>query len=97
MLHTKFQASKPSGSDEEDFFYFAMYFYGLNQGPPGKEPSWILGPSFAIYPISSILAKLSKKLLSIFNRSSRYREAEMKASITSDWLASERDRMKSLS
>ena len=31
MLHTKFQASKPSGSEEEDFFnIFSMYFYGLN-------------------------------------------------------------------
>ena len=30
MLHTKFQASKPSGSEEEDFLIFFMYFYGLN-------------------------------------------------------------------
>ena len=45
MLHTKFQASKPSGSEEEDFFYyFSMFFYGLNLGSPAKEPSWILGP-----------------------------------------------------
>ena len=47
MLHTNFQASKPSGSEEEDFENFSMYFYGLNLGPLGKEPSWILGPSFA--------------------------------------------------
>ena len=40
---------------------------------------------------------LSKKLLSMFNRSSRYREVELKASITSDYLSSERDNMKSLS
>ena len=46
MLHTNFQASKPSGSEEEVFYYFSMYFYGLNLGHPGKEPSWILGPSF---------------------------------------------------
>ena len=30
-------------------------------------------------------------------QSSRYREVELKASITSDWLSSERDSMKSLS
>ena len=36
MLHTKFQASKPSGSEEEFFFiFFSMYFYGLNLGHPG--------------------------------------------------------------
>ena len=45
MLNTKFQASKPSGSEEEKFKYFSMYLYGLNLGPPGKEPYWILGPS----------------------------------------------------
>ena len=33
MLHTKFQASKPSGSEAEDFSIFSMYFYGLNLGP----------------------------------------------------------------
>ena len=65
MLHIKFQASKPSGSEEEDFFlYFSMYFYGLNLGSPGKEPSRILGPHLNkigkgllgndSYPISSI-------------------------------------------
>ena len=43
MLHTKFQASKPSGSEEEDLY---MYFYGSNLGPPGQRPSWTLGPSF---------------------------------------------------
>ena len=46
MLHPRFQASKPSGSEEEDFLIFSMYFYGLNLGPPGPGPSWILGPSF---------------------------------------------------
>ena len=47
MLHTKYQAPEPSGSEEEDFFYyFSMYFYGPNLGPPGTGPSWILGPSF---------------------------------------------------
>ena len=31
------QASKPSGSKEEDFLIVFMYFYGLNLGPPGAE------------------------------------------------------------
>ena len=35
MLHTKFQASGPIGSEEEDFLNIFMYFYGLNLGPPG--------------------------------------------------------------
>ena len=30
MLHTEFQASKPSGSEEKDFLIFFMYFYGSN-------------------------------------------------------------------
>ena len=46
MLHTQFQASRPSDSEEEDFEYFSMYFYGLNLGAPGAGPSWTLGPSF---------------------------------------------------
>ena len=35
MQHTKFQASKPSGSEAEaeDFSIFSMYFYGSNLGP----------------------------------------------------------------
>ena len=28
------------------FEYFFMYFYGLNLGPPRKEPFWILPHSF---------------------------------------------------
>ena len=35
MLHTQFQTSKQSGSEEEDSEYFSMYFYGLNISPPG--------------------------------------------------------------
>ena len=46
MLHTKFQASKPSNSEEEDVLIFSMYFYGLNLETPGTGPSWILGPLF---------------------------------------------------
>ena len=30
MLHTKFQVSEPSGSEEENFL---IYFYGSNLGP----------------------------------------------------------------
>ena len=39
MLHTKFQASEASGSEEEDFEYFSIYFFGLNLGRSGPEPS----------------------------------------------------------
>ena len=48
MLHTEFQASEPSGSEEEDFliFFFFIHFYDLNLGPPGAGPSWTLRPSF---------------------------------------------------
>ena len=46
MLHTEFQESKPSGSEEEDFEYFPMYFDDLNPGPPGPGTSWTLRPSF---------------------------------------------------
>ena len=46
MLLTKFPASKPRNSEEEDFRIFSMYFYGLSLGPPGMGPSWILGPLF---------------------------------------------------
>ena len=44
MLHAKFQASKPSGSEVEDFLIFSMYFYGLNLGPLGAGPWWTLRP-----------------------------------------------------
>ena len=27
-------------------FFFFMYFYDLNQGPPGAGPSWTIRPSF---------------------------------------------------
>ena len=38
-----------------------------------------------------MIDSLSKKLLTIFNRSSKYQEVEMKVSLTSDWLSFERD------
>ena len=34
MSDTKFQASRPSGSEEENFVIFSMYFYGSNPGTP---------------------------------------------------------------
>ena len=43
MQHTKFQASEPSGSDEEHFSMFSMYFYGSNPGPLGAGPFWTRG------------------------------------------------------
>ena len=47
MLHTEFQASEPSGSEEEDFLiFFFIYISDLNLGPPGAGPSWTLRPSF---------------------------------------------------
>ena len=44
MLHSKFQKSEKSGSEEEDFDFFFHYFYGLNIAPPGAGPSWTQGP-----------------------------------------------------
>ena len=46
MLHTKFQASEQNGSEEEDFFYLFMYFYGSKLGPSGPGPTWFLEPLF---------------------------------------------------
>ena len=46
MSDTKFQASEPSGCEEEDFCIFAMYFYGSNPGPSGVGPFWTWGPLF---------------------------------------------------
>ena len=67
MLHTKFQASKPSGSEEVDFLIFFMYFHGLNLRPlaRGHLGPWDLhlnklgrGPQGnATYQISNIWAK----------------------------------------
>ena len=37
MLVTEFQASKPSGSEEEDFLIFFMYFYGSNLQPLARS------------------------------------------------------------
>ena len=45
MLHTKFQASKPSGS-EEDFLIFFYVFLRFEPTTPDQRPSWTLGPSF---------------------------------------------------
>ena len=46
MPHIIFQTSEQSGSEEEDFDLFFIYFYGLNIGLPGVGPSFSQGPSF---------------------------------------------------
>ena len=46
MLVTEFQASKPSGSEEEDFLIFFYVFLWLEPTTPGQKPSWTLGPTF---------------------------------------------------
>ena len=46
MLHTKFQASEPSGSEEEDFLIYFYAFLWFEPRTPGQRPSWTLGPSF---------------------------------------------------
>ena len=40
MLHTNFQASKPSGSEEEDLQIFLYVFLWLNPGTPRPEAIW---------------------------------------------------------
>ena len=44
MLHTKFQASKPCGS-EEDFLIFFYVFLWLEPTTRSQRPSWTLGPT----------------------------------------------------
>ena len=44
MLHTKFQASKPSGSEVDDVLIFFYVFLWLEPMTPGQRPSWTLGP-----------------------------------------------------
>ena len=46
MLHTKFQASKPSGSEEVDFLIFFHVFLWFEPKTPDQRPSLTLGPSF---------------------------------------------------
>ena len=46
MLHTQFQASEPSGSEEEDFLKKFYVFLRFEPRTPGQRPSWTLGPSF---------------------------------------------------
>ena len=46
MLHTKFQAFKPSGFDEEDFLIFFYVFLWLEPTTPDQKPSLTLGHSF---------------------------------------------------
>ena len=55
MLHTKFQASKPSSSEKEDFFkYFSLHFYDLNLEPLARDH---------LEPWDLHLNKLGKELL----------------------------------
>ena len=46
MIHTKVQAAKPSGSEEEDFFNIFYVFLWFEHKIPGEGLSCILGPSF---------------------------------------------------
>ena len=65
MLHTEFQASEPSGSEEENFLIlFYIYFYDLNLGPPGAGPSWTLRPPFYLTYLSQVILK--KKIFEYF-------------------------------
>ena len=34
MLRTKCQAAEPSGSEEEDFIFLSVHFYGSSLAPP---------------------------------------------------------------
>ena len=55
MSDIKFQASEPSGSEEEDFLkYFLCISIVQTLGRPGAEPFWTWGPLFI---------KLGKRLL----------------------------------
>ena len=46
MLHTQFQTSGLSGSEEEEFFIYFYAFLWFEPRTPGQRPSWTLGPSF---------------------------------------------------
>ena len=69
MLHNKFQASKPSDSEGEDFGIFFMYFYDLNLGPPDAGRSWTLGLSLeqiGTGPLGISHVVLKKKVFEYF-------------------------------
>ena len=46
MLQTKFQASKPSDSEVEDFLIFFYVFLWFEPTTPDQRPSWTHGHSF---------------------------------------------------
>ena len=46
MLRTKFQASKPSGSEVEDFLIFFYVLLWFEPTTPDQRPSLTLGSSF---------------------------------------------------
>ena len=59
MLHTIFQASKPSGSEVEDFLIFFYVFLWLEPMTTGQRPENKLGRGLlgnATYQISNIWA-----------------------------------------
>ena len=65
MLLTKFQASEPSGSEEDFFLIFSMYnnnFYGSNLGPPSGghlEPGDLHMNKLGKRPLSNATYKIS--------------------------------------
>ena len=46
MLYTKFQASEPNGSEEEDFLIYFYVFLWFKPRTPGQRPPWTLEPWF---------------------------------------------------
>ena len=44
MLHTKFEASEQSGSEEEIFEYFSYIVKRFETRAPSAGPSWTQGP-----------------------------------------------------
>ena len=46
MLHTQFQTSGLSGSEEDFFYIFLCISNGSNLRPSGQGPSWTPGRSF---------------------------------------------------
>ena len=44
MLHSKFQGSEQSGSEEEDFLIIFLCFLWFQTRTPVAGPSWILRP-----------------------------------------------------
>ena len=60
----KFRATEPSGSEEEDFSIFPLYFYGLNTRPPAEDPFRHLGATVLRNYFRTHKAMVHTKLLS---------------------------------